>query len=149
MARLHPRFRAILERDPEKWEPLARWRYQLRKIARQINKLGRDHDSKKSGHALAGQGRGAARGGNRIVRGVLRPGPGRYISRGLEGQVAEWLKAHAWKVCNGESRSRVRIPLCPPNPKLTFNKFRQLLWGLANRDQGDLEPQNETAAAVC
>jgi hypothetical protein len=30
------------------------------------------------------------------------------------GQVAEWLKAHAWKVCNGESRSRVRIPLCPP-----------------------------------
>jgi hypothetical protein len=22
--------------------------------------------------------------------------------------VAEWLKAHAWKVCNGESRSRVR-----------------------------------------
>src|SRR3954470_13274778 len=32
----------------------------------------------------------------------------------LAGQVAEWLKAHAWKVCNGESRSRVRIPLCPP-----------------------------------
>ena len=24
------------------------------------------------------------------------------------------MKAHAWKVCNGESRSRVRIPLCPP-----------------------------------
>ncbi len=38
------------------------------------------------------------------------------------GQVAEWLKAHAWKVCNGESRSRVRIPPCPPNK-------RPLLWG--------------------
>ena len=33
---------------------------------------------------------------------------------GKDGEVAEWLKAHAWKVCNGESRSRVRIPPCPP-----------------------------------
>src|SRR5215469_14822151 len=39
---------------------------------------------------------------------------GAVYSRETEGQVAEWLKAHAWKVCNGESRSRVRIPLCPP-----------------------------------
>ena len=37
-----------------------------------------------------------------------------YSPCSLAGQVAEWLKAHAWKVCNGESRSRVRIPLCPP-----------------------------------
>ena len=34
-----------------------------------------------------------------------------YLPFSLAGQVAEWLKAHAWKVCNGESRSRVRIPL--------------------------------------
>ena len=30
------------------------------------------------------------------------------------GEVAEWLKAHAWKACNGLSRSRVRIPPSPP-----------------------------------
>ena len=30
------------------------------------------------------------------------------------GEVAEWFKAHAWKVCRGESLSRVRIPLSPP-----------------------------------
>jgi hypothetical protein len=28
--------------------------------------------------------------------------------------VAEWLKAHAWKVCIRETVSRVRIPLSPP-----------------------------------
>src|SRR5512147_2309874 len=31
------------------------------------------------------------------------------------GQVAEWLKAHAWNACIGASLSRVRIPLCPPD----------------------------------
>ena len=30
------------------------------------------------------------------------------------GEVAEWLKAHAWKVCIGLSLSRVRIPPSPP-----------------------------------
>jgi hypothetical protein len=28
--------------------------------------------------------------------------------------VAEWLKAHAWKVCLGLNLTRVRIPLSPP-----------------------------------
>ncbi len=32
------------------------------------------------------------------------------------GQVAEWSKAHAWKVCRRETVSRVRIPVCPPSP---------------------------------
>ena len=32
------------------------------------------------------------------------------------GEVAEWLKAHAWKACIRETVSRVRIPLSPPNP---------------------------------
>ena len=36
------------------------------------------------------------------------------------GQVAEWLKAHAWKVCIRESVSRVRIPLCPPSIRLKY-----------------------------
>ena len=35
------------------------------------------------------------------------------------GEVAEWLKAHAWKACIGESLSRVRIPLSPPPFALT------------------------------
>src|SRR5258706_10299961 len=30
------------------------------------------------------------------------------------GEVAEWLKAHAWKACLGETLTRVRIPLSPP-----------------------------------
>ena len=35
------------------------------------------------------------------------------------GGVAEWLKAHAWKVCIRETVSRVRIPLPPPASELT------------------------------
>ncbi len=31
-----------------------------------------------------------------------------------DGGVAEWSKAHAWKVCRRETVSRVRIPLPPP-----------------------------------
>jgi len=31
--------------------------------------------------------------------------------------VAEWLKAHAWKVCMRETVSRVRIPPPPPDKK--------------------------------
>lgn len=34
------------------------------------------------------------------------------------GQVAEWLKAHAWKACGGATHSRVRIPPCPLRRKL-------------------------------
>ncbi len=30
------------------------------------------------------------------------------------GAVAEWSKAHAWKVCRRETVSRVRIPVAPP-----------------------------------
>ena len=30
------------------------------------------------------------------------------------GEVAEWLKAHAWKACKHLFVSRVRIPLSPP-----------------------------------
>jgi hypothetical protein len=31
-----------------------------------------------------------------------------------DGQLAEWSKAHAWKVCRRGTVSRVRIPHCPP-----------------------------------
>ena len=30
------------------------------------------------------------------------------------GEVAEWLKAHAWKACKGATLSWVRIPFSPP-----------------------------------
>tara|TARA_B100001094_G_scaffold293803_1_gene313945 strand:+ start:236 stop:397 length:162 start_codon:yes stop_codon:yes gene_type:complete len=40
----------------------------------------------------------------------------------FKGEVAEWLKAHAWKACIGEALSRVRIPLSPPKDRLDKNK---------------------------
>jgi hypothetical protein len=36
------------------------------------------------------------------------------------GEVAEWLKAHAWKVCRRDTVSRVRIPPSPPNPGQSY-----------------------------
>ena len=32
----------------------------------------------------------------------------------INGEVAEWFKAHAWKACIGETLSWVRIPFSPP-----------------------------------
>ena len=34
--------------------------------------------------------------------------------------MAEWLKAHAWKVCKGAILSWVRIPFSPPNSSLFY-----------------------------
>ena len=36
------------------------------------------------------------------------------------GEVAEWLKAHAWKACKGAIFSWVRIPFSPPPNKPVF-----------------------------
>jgi hypothetical protein len=41
--------------------------------------------------------------------------------------MAEWLKAHAWKACIGETLSRVRIPLSPPYNLLYFSSLRAKL----------------------
>src|ERR1019366_1774114 len=35
-------------------------------------------------------------------------------AKAQEGEMAEWLKAHAWKACLGETLTWVRIPLSPP-----------------------------------
>jgi integrase len=52
------------------------------------------------------------------------------------GEVAEWLKAHAWNACMRETVSRVRIPLSPPlsfsidsfpNFFMIFQRFTALL----------------------
>ena len=40
----------------------------------------------------------------------------RYIAPGVSGEVAEWLKALAWKACIRETVSWVRIPPSPPRP---------------------------------
>ena len=37
-----------------------------------------------------------------------------YIPALLNGEVAEWSKAHAWNACRRETVSRVRIPVSPP-----------------------------------
>ena len=43
-------------------------------------------------------------------------------SKNIDGGMAEWFKAHAWKACIGETLSWVRIPLSPPNNvSLTLN----------------------------
>lgn len=36
------------------------------------------------------------------------------VTRCLAGEMAEWLKAHAWKACLLERVTWVRIPLSPP-----------------------------------
>ena len=38
-----------------------------------------------------------------------------YYKNYYEGEVAEWLKAHAWKACIEETLSWVRIPFSPPS----------------------------------
>ncbi len=41
--------------------------------------------------------------------------------------MAEWLKAHAWKACKGETLSWVRIPFSPPlNNALNLSSICQL-----------------------
>ena len=37
--------------------------------------------------------------------------------------MAEWFKAHAWKACEGETLSWVRIPLSPPRIDLVLIEF--------------------------
>ena len=49
----------------------------------------------------------------RSARAPLRPPPRGGFVRAT-GEVAEWSKAHAWKVCRRGTVSRVRIPLSPP-----------------------------------
>src|SRR5216683_7074385 len=38
----------------------------------------------------------------------------RDVPTSRAGEMAEWLKAHAWKACLGETLTWVRIPLSPP-----------------------------------
>ena len=44
--------------------------------------------------------------------------------------MAEWLKAHAWKACKGETLSWVRIPFSPPVSFVNFKDNRHLIFKL-------------------
>src|SRR5690606_21809790 len=48
----------------------------------------------------------------RPFQGRMHYGP--RARNGQCGEVAEWSKAHAWKVCRRGTVSRVRIPFSPP-----------------------------------
>ena len=50
---------------------------------------------------------------SKIVKHPLEPLP-RIGLNAQNGEVAEWSKAHAWKVCRRGTVSRVRIPFSPP-----------------------------------
>ena len=51
--------------------------------------------------------------GRKVCRGCgLRT---RTIQSEFRGEMAEWLKAHAWKACLEETLTWVRIPLSPPS----------------------------------
>ena len=45
------------------------------------------------------------------------------------GEVAEWLKAHAWNACIRATVSRVRIPLSPPLSRSRQSRFARRLRG--------------------
>ena len=55
----------------------------------------------------------------------------KFFFKLLTGEVAEWLKAHAWKACIEETLSWVRIPFSPPLIKL-FAKVLSLKCFICN-----------------
>ena len=50
----------------------------------------------------------------------------------INGEMAEWFKAHAWKACIGETLSWVRIPFSPPSNLIKkayyFKKFKNRIF---------------------
>ena len=89
---------------------------------------------------IAGASRGSELALERIrVLAIVRAVPSGRVHRGAgalsgvrdaealadDGGVAEWLKAHAWKVCMRETVSGVRIPLPPPASLLCLDTSPQ------------------------
>ncbi len=61
-------------------------------------------------------------------------GPGDARVEGeTPGEMAERLKAHAWKACIGEALSRVRIPLSPPDDPFSHFKSFGAPYGICPR----------------
>lgn len=78
-----------------------------------------------------------------MARKLRAAGPRRCISptrtakpagaKAKDGEVAEWLKAHAWKVCLRETVTRVRIPLSPPFSRLWhLRRQNQMVSGIGH-----------------
>jgi hypothetical protein len=44
-----------------------------------------------------------------------------FAAHNTQGEVSEWLKEHAWKVCIRETVSGVRIPLSPQERRKTHD----------------------------
>ena len=57
-----------------------------------------------------------------------------YIPALLNGEVAEWSKAHAWNACRRETVSRVRIPVSPPEFSMDFSATG--LWRISPEKSG-------------
>src|ERR1700677_3844897 len=62
-----------------------------------------------------------ARGRRRSLAKILLP-----LQDKASGEMAEWLKAHAWKACVRETVPWVRIPLSPPARLYLFSCFNML-----------------------
>jgi hypothetical protein len=55
-------------------------------------------------------------------------------SRIVAGEMAEWLKAHAWKACLLERVTWVRIPLSPPYfPRINTGDYQKFVDGVLDR----------------
>ena len=65
--------------------------------------------------ASSGRDEGGLRGA--CYSGTRRPAGAARSAFHECGEMAEWLKAHAWKACIGETLSRVRIPVSPPESR--------------------------------
>ena len=62
--------------------------------------------------------------------------------------MAEWLKAHAWKACIGETLSRVRIPLSPPSSKRkTKLHFQSVVTGVLRNFLAVYRPRHTIGAS--
>ena len=64
--------------------------------------------------------------------------------RQQNGEVSEWLKEHAWKVCIRESVSRVRTPLSPPNLKRKPGFASRLFFAWCTAERGEKPRQGST-----
>ena len=83
----------------------------------------------------------------------------KYIRYSPHGEVAEWSKAHAWKVCRRETVSRVRIPVSPPfNPEKAFSRsgcgrifplFWRVMRGLLLTGLGAKRPAGCLSGPLC
>jgi hypothetical protein len=66
----------------------------------------------------------------------------------MHGQVAEWLKAHAWNACIGATLSRVRIPPCPPVIPVRYCFYLSKQFVTETEAQSIHMPCRQTAATL-